>query len=108
MLEERRGCDGRVEDLDSQVDQRAEESPGADVAGYHENDEEKTVHNVYDATDHNWVLKKQLPSSVAAVKFKEPGAHDLRCAIHPGMKIKVKVDEGGAEKIQEKTSKKPE
>lgn len=72
------------------------------------NDEEKTVHNVYDATDHNWVLKKQLPSSVAAVKFKEPGAHDLRCAIHPGMKIKVKVDEGGAEKVQEKTSKKPE
>jgi plastocyanin len=57
------------------------------------NDEEKTVHNVYDQTDHSWVLKKQLPAGIAALKFTEPGIHELRCAIHPGMKVTIKVIE---------------
>lgn len=55
------------------------------------NDEETTVHNVYDATDHSWVLKKQMPGGVAAVKFNKSGVHELRCAIHPQMKVKVNV-----------------
>ena len=64
------------------------------------NDEEKVVHNVYDVTDHSWVLKKQLPKGVAAVKFSEPKTHQLRCAIHPKMKINVSV----VEKEQRKES----
>ena len=57
------------------------------------NEEDMTVHNVYDTTDQSWVLKKQLPSGIAAIKFMEPGDHELRCAIHPAMKIKINVIE---------------
>lgn len=55
------------------------------------NDEEKFVHNVYDTSDSTWVLQKQEPTAVAAVTFEDPGEHKLRCAIHPKMKITVKV-----------------
>jgi plastocyanin len=55
------------------------------------NEEDTFVHNVYDTTDSNWVLRKQDPSNVAAVVFDTPGKHFLRCAIHPIMKIDVVV-----------------
>lgn len=55
------------------------------------NEEEKVVHNVYDESDHSWVLKKQEPSTVASISFSEAGVHKLRCAIHPKMKITVNV-----------------
>jgi plastocyanin len=57
------------------------------------NEEEKTVHNIYDQTDHSWVLKKQLPAGIAALKFTAPGIHELRCAIHPTMKTTINVTE---------------
>jgi plastocyanin len=61
------------------------------------NDEENTVHNVYDMSDQSWVLKKQLPGSMAAIKFTEPKEHKLRCAIHPNMQTTVNVvAKGGA------------
>lgn len=56
------------------------------------NEEEKYVHNIYDAKDTSWSLKKQAPSDIAAITFSEPGKHNLRCAIHPNMKIKVTVE----------------
>ena len=56
------------------------------------NEEEKFVHNVYDRSDRSWVLKKQEPGGYAAISFSEPGEHKLRCAIHPKMKITVKVE----------------
>lgn len=55
------------------------------------NNEDKIVHNVYDQSDNSWVLKKQEPGGVAGIAFGEPGEHKLRCAIHPKMKVKVKV-----------------
>lgn len=55
------------------------------------NEEHDFVHNVYDETDANWVLKKQVPSAVASITFDAPGQHSLRCAIHPTMKIVVDV-----------------
>ena len=55
------------------------------------NEEAAFVHNVYDETDASWVLKKQVPSSVAALSFDSPGEHKLRCAIHPKMQITVIV-----------------
>lgn len=58
---------------------------------YIANEEDTFIHNVYDLTDTSWVLKKQLPASIAAVTFSEPGKHQLRCAIHPAMKIDVDV-----------------
>lgn len=59
---------------------------------YFTNEEEKYVHNIYDADDASWSLKKQSPSDVAAVTFNEPGKHKLRCAIHPNMKINITVE----------------
>ena len=56
------------------------------------NEEEKFVHNVYDRSDRSWVLKKQEPGGYAAISFSKPGEHKLRCAIHPKMKITVKVE----------------
>lgn len=55
------------------------------------NEEDSFVHNVYDMTDSSWIIKKQHPRDVAAIIFKSPGIHNLRCAIHPKMKIKVEV-----------------
>lgn len=55
------------------------------------NEEGEYVHNVYDESDAGWVLKKQEPSSVAAIAFDAPGVHKLRCAIHPQMRITVTV-----------------
>jgi plastocyanin len=55
------------------------------------NEEAEYVHNVYDESDAGWVLKKQEPSTVAAVSFGSPGEHKLRCAIHPQMRITVAV-----------------
>lgn len=68
------------------------------------NEEHGIVHNVYDQTDHSWVLKKQLPTGVAAIKFDEVKTHKLRCAIHPTMKITVNVVEKGQKETKEKTS----
>ncbi|MCL9779938.1 hypothetical protein M9194_00640 [Vibrio sp. S4M6] len=56
------------------------------------NSEKKITHNIYDTTDESWVLTAQEPGDVAAVKFDDPGEHDLKCAIHPKMKIKVIVE----------------
>lgn len=56
------------------------------------NDEEDIVHNVYDEDDQSWVLTKQKASSVALVKFTTKGIHNLRCAIHPKMKIRILVE----------------
>lgn len=56
------------------------------------NEEEKYTHNVYDSTDDSWVLQKQSPGGIAVISFDAPGEHKLRCAIHPKMKIKVKVE----------------
>ncbi len=63
------------------------------------NEEQRVVHNVYDQTDHSWVLKKQLPTGVAAIQFNKVKAHKLRCAIHPKMKIIVNVVEKGQKDV---------
>ena len=57
------------------------------------NEEERTVHNIYDLVDRSWVLKKQIPGGVAAIKFNEANVHKLNCAIHPQMRITVNVVE---------------
>jgi plastocyanin len=55
------------------------------------NEEEIFIHNVYDTSDSSWVLKKQLPSNIAAITFTTAGKHSLRCAIHPAMEVNVDV-----------------
>jgi plastocyanin len=56
------------------------------------NEEDKFIHNVYDMDDESWILKKQEPSGIAAIKFDEAGRHAIRCAIHPTMKTVLKVE----------------
>lgn len=55
------------------------------------NEEDKFIHNVYDLDDESWILKKQEPGGIAAIRFEKEGHHSLRCAIHPTMKTLVKV-----------------
>lgn len=57
------------------------------------NEEDRTVHNVYDLVDRSWVLKKQIPGGIAAIKFNEAKMHKLNCAIHPQMRVTVNVVE---------------
>jgi hypothetical protein len=56
------------------------------------NSEKKITHNIYDESDKSWILTAQGPGDVASVIFKEKGAHNLKCAIHPKMKIKVIIE----------------
>ena len=60
---------------------------------YITNEENRIIHNVYDVSDDSWVLTKQLPGEVAAVSFGKPGIHELKCAIHPKMNVKIIVEQ---------------
>ncbi len=57
------------------------------------NDEERWTHNVYDLNDKNWILRKQIPGGVASVIFTKPSKHEIRCAIHPKMKLTIIVSD---------------
>ena len=56
------------------------------------NNEKKITHNIYDTSDESWVLTAQEPGDIAALKFTTKGVHDLKCAIHPKMKVKLIVE----------------
>lgn len=56
------------------------------------NDEKDITHNVYSLGPKNsFELKTQAPGEKSAVTFKDAGDTEVECAIHPGMKLKVKV-----------------
>lgn len=56
------------------------------------NEEKDITHNVFSLGPKNtFELKTQAPGQASAVTFKEEGDTDVECAIHPGMKLKVKV-----------------
>lgn len=56
------------------------------------NSEKDITHNVFSLGPKNtFELKTQAPGKESAVTFKEEGDTDVECAIHPGMKLKVKV-----------------
>lgn len=56
------------------------------------NSEKEITHNIYDESDNTWVLTAQAPGDIATVVFNDKGTHDLKCAIHPKMKIKLIVE----------------
>ncbi|CAH0537247.1 cupredoxin domain-containing protein [Vibrio marisflavi] len=56
------------------------------------NSEKKITHNIYDESDESWVLTAQEPGDIAAVTFNDKGEHNLKCAIHPKMKLKLIVE----------------
>jgi plastocyanin len=50
------------------------------------------THNVFSSTPGmSFELKTQKPGESSDVKFDKAGEADVRCAIHPQMKMKVKV-----------------
>lgn len=56
------------------------------------NEEKDITHNVFSlGPKNNFELKTQPPGKTSPVTFKEVGETDVECAIHPGMKLKVKV-----------------
>ena len=65
-------------------------APG-DTISFH-NEEKDITHNVYSLGPKNpFELKTQAPGEKSPVTFKEVGETEVECAIHPGMKLKVKV-----------------
>jgi plastocyanin len=50
-------------------------------------------HNVFSASDGmKFNLKRQAPRSSVAIAFPKKGMAEVRCAFHPGMKLKVVVE----------------
>jgi plastocyanin len=58
-----------------------------------ENDDE-TTHNVFSRSAGNtFNVGMQQPGSSSPVTFEAPGSVEVRCAIHPGMKLTIEVQE---------------
>lgn len=56
--------------------------------------EDDVTHNIYsDTTDHDFQIDKQDPGQSQEVKFDKAGEIKVKCAIHPKMKMTVKVTE---------------
>jgi len=54
--------------------------------------DDTVAHNIYSATAGNdFNLGSQPPGKSVSVTFDKPGEIDVMCAIHPLMKMKVKV-----------------
>jgi plastocyanin len=50
------------------------------------------THNVFSKSDANpFTIKVQKPGEASSVEFKDEGVTEVRCAIHPKMKITVTV-----------------
>lgn len=55
--------------------------------------EDTVVHNIYSVTPgFEFEIKTQLPGQSAEETFVGQGEAEVRCAIHPQMKLKVKVE----------------
>ena len=53
---------------------------------------DKVTHNVFSVSDAvKFDLKTQKPGSSSTVKFDKAGKGEVRCAIHPKMKLKLTV-----------------
>jgi plastocyanin len=55
--------------------------------------QDNVTHNVYSKDGGNaFEIAKQEPGQEKAIEFKEAGTAKIRCAIHPKMKVEVKVE----------------
>lgn len=54
--------------------------------------EDSVSHNVFSRSPGSeFEVKAQLPGQVSPVSFEKPGEAEVRCAIHPSMKLNVTV-----------------
>ena len=55
--------------------------------------EDTRTHNVFSRTPGAaFEIKAQIPGQTAAIQFSASGRADVRCAIHPNMKLTVNVE----------------
>jgi plastocyanin len=53
---------------------------------------DNVTHNVFSRSKSNsFTIKTQTPGSASSVEFKDEGVTEVRCAIHPAMKLMVTV-----------------
>lgn len=53
---------------------------------------DEVTHNVYSATPGlEFEIKRQAPGGSSSVPFNKEGTVEVRCSIHPSMKLTVKV-----------------
>lgn len=56
--------------------------------------DDKNRHNVYSRTSgHKFRIRKQKPGQSDQVTFDKPGKIEVRCAMHPKMKMVINVTE---------------
>jgi plastocyanin len=54
--------------------------------------QDTVTHNVFSVSPGNtFEIKTQLPGKSSTVSFENPGTAEVRCAIHPTMKLTVNV-----------------
>jgi plastocyanin len=54
--------------------------------------DDNVVHNVYTKSDKfQFSIRRQVPGDSKSVKFTAPGVYEIRCAIHPTMRMTVTV-----------------
>lgn len=76
---------------DKNFDKKEMTVEAGDVINF-KNEEKDITHNVFSLGPKNtFELKTQAPGKISSVTFKDEGETDVECAIHPGMKLKVKV-----------------
>ena len=58
------------------------------------NNDDDTVHNVYSADKRAnfFNLKAQAPGTSSSIVFDKAGVYEIRCAIHPQMKLLITVN----------------
>lgn len=55
--------------------------------------DDKVAHNVHSSTpDHTFNLGLQKPGETAVLEIESSGTFEIRCAVHPRMKMKVVVE----------------
>ena len=55
--------------------------------------DDKTRHNVFSRSPgHEFKIKKQKPGARDSIAFDSAGSVDVRCAIHPKMKLTIKFE----------------
>ena len=85
------GADFKIVQKDKKFDKTEIEIKKGDTISF-SNEEKDITHNVFSLGPKNpFELKTQPPGKTSQVEFKEAGEADVECAIHPGMKLKVKV-----------------
>ena len=82
--------DVRIEQRDKRFSATRLTVKTGDLVTFVNNDE--AMHNVYSATQgFSFDLGGQDPGEETTVRLSKPGVVDIRCAIHPKMKLKITV-----------------